>query len=213
MAAYDEAIRLDPKLAYTFANRASAKDTLGDLNGAYRDAVEALQLDPNNKSAQQVREKLRTALGNPSDVTEKQPIKPVEPVIEKEKDKPVVVTAEGSRVALVIGNADYRFATKLANPVNDASDITTKLRSLGFDVVEGRNLDRPGMDNVIRQFSRKLDNASLALFFYAGHGMQVGGRNYLVPIDAKLERPGDLNLDAVDVSLVLQQMESRSAST
>jgi uncharacterized caspase-like protein len=86
--------------------------------------------------------------------------------------------------------------------------MAAKLRQLGFDVVEGRNLDRSGMDGKIREFSRKLDNASLALFFYAGHGMQVGGKNYLVPVDAKLERPGDLNLDAVDVSLVLQQMEA-----
>jgi len=75
-------------------------------------------------------------------------------------------------------------------------------------VVEGKNLDRRGMDDAIRQFSRKLEGADLALFFYAGHGVQVNDKNYLVPIDAKLERPADLALDAVDISTVLAQMEA-----
>jgi uncharacterized caspase-like protein len=74
-------------------------------------------------------------------------------------------------------------------------------------VVAGSNLDRHGMDDAIREFGRKLEGADLALFFYAGHGLQVGGKNYLVPVDAKLERAGDLALDAVDISTVLAQME------
>jgi uncharacterized caspase-like protein len=74
--------------------------------------------------------------------------------------------------------------------------------------VEGKNLDRRGMDEAIREFGRKLDGADLALFFYAGHGLQVNGKNYLVPIDARLERPGDLALDAVDIGNVLAQMEA-----
>ena len=112
------------------------------------------------------------------------------------------------RVALVVGNGGYRFATTLNNPANDATDVSAALRRLGFDVVEGRDLDRPAMDDIIREFGRKLDRADLALFFYAGHGLQVGGKNYLLPIDAKLERAGDLALDAVDVSVVLAQMEA-----
>jgi hypothetical protein len=112
------------------------------------------------------------------------------------------------RVALVIGNSDYRSAGKLANPTNDAVDMAAALRKLGFAVVEGRNLDRRGMDDIVRQFGRKLDGADLALFFYAGHALQVGGKNYLVPVDAALERPGDLALDAVDVGVILAQMET-----
>jgi hypothetical protein len=122
---------------------------------------------------------------------------------------PTAVTSNLThRVALVIGNGDYRSTTKLLNPPNDAADMASALRKIGFDVVEGKDLDHRGMDNAIREFGRKLDNADLAVFFYAGHGLQVGGKNYLVPIDAKLERPGDLALDAMDVSLVLAQMES-----
>jgi Caspase domain len=118
------------------------------------------------------------------------------------------LAAPGRRVALVVGNGEYRSATPLANPVNDATDMARALRQLGFDVVEGKNLDRRGMDDSIREFGRKLDGADLALFFYAGHGLQVNGKNYLVPIDAKLERPGDLVLDAVDIGNVLAQMEA-----
>jgi len=112
------------------------------------------------------------------------------------------------RVALVIGNGDYRSAPRLTNPTNDAADMSAALRKLGFDVVDGENLDRRGMDDAIRTCGTKLDRADLAAFFYAGHGLQVAGKNYLVPIDARLERPGDLALDAVDVGVVLAQMEA-----
>ncbi len=111
-------------------------------------------------------------------------------------------------MALVVGNSDYQFAKKLPNPKNDAADMAAMLRRLKFDVVEGTNLDRRGMDDAIRQFGRKLEGADLAVFFYAGHGLQVGGKNYIVPIDAKLERPADLALDTVEVSTVMDQMEA-----
>jgi uncharacterized caspase-like protein len=117
-------------------------------------------------------------------------------------------SGRGGRVALVIGNGAYRHATTLPNPGNDARDIARSLRGLGFDVVEGIDLEKHGMEAKIREFGRKLDRADLALFFYAGHGLQVADKNYLVPVDAKLERPGDLTLDTVTVDDVLAQMES-----
>ena len=110
----------------------------------------------------------------------------VSPLVEQVEQKVTVVS--GRRVALVIGNGNYRFATKLGNPSNDASDIANALRKLGFEVVEGRDLDKRGIEDKLREFSRKLAGAKLALFFYAGHGMQVAGKNYLVPVDAKLEQ-------------------------
>jgi uncharacterized caspase-like protein len=118
-----------------------------------------------------------------------------------------VASAAPDRVALVIGNGAYRNAGALANPANDAADVAALLRNIGFDVVDGRDLDKRSMEGKIRDFSRKVDHASLVVFFYAGHGLQVGGRNYLVPVDARLERPGDLNFETIDVSLVLQQFE------
>jgi uncharacterized caspase-like protein len=114
----------------------------------------------------------------------------------------------GPRVALIVGNGAYQHSTRLPNPSNDATDIAAALRKIGFDVVEGRDLDKRGMEEKVREFGRKLDRAELALFFYAGHGLQVGGRNYLVPVDAKLERAGDLNFEAIDVGHVLGMMEA-----
>jgi len=116
--------------------------------------------------------------------------------------------ASDGRVALVIGNGAYKNAPELPNPPNDAADMAAALRRIGFDVVEGRNLAKRAMEDKIREFSHKLDNAKVALFFYAGHGLQVGGKNYLVPIDAELERPGDLDFETIDIGLVLAQMES-----
>ena len=70
------------------------------------------------------------------------------------------------------------------------------------------DLDKRGMEDKAREFGCKLDKASLALFFYAGHGLQVAGKNYLVPVDAKLERAGDLSFEAIDVAQILAQMEA-----
>ena len=136
------------------------------------------------------------------------PSRPAAPVTAAPAQTAISSAEFGHRVALVIGNGDYRVANRLTNPTNDAGDMAAVLRRLGFDVVEGKNLDRRAMDDAIREFGRKLEGADLALFFYAGHGLQVGGKNYLVPIDAKLERAGDLLLDTVEVGTVLAQMEA-----
>jgi uncharacterized caspase-like protein len=111
-------------------------------------------------------------------------------------------------VALVIGNDAYRHAPPLPNPGNDAVDIAQALRELGFEVVEGRDLDWAGIRAKVKEFDSKLDNASLALFFYAGHSVQMDGRNYLVPVDARLDRAGTLDRDAFDLLSVLRPMEA-----
>ena len=119
--------------------------------------------------------------------------------------------AEG-RVALVIGNATYVNTAPLANPGNDVSDIAGALRRLTFQVIEGRDLDKRSMERIIRQFAVELAGADVALFYYAGHGLQVGGQNYLIPTDAKLSGEGDIDFESVPLSLVLKQME-REAKT
>jgi hypothetical protein len=121
---------------------------------------------------------------------------------------PAIVQA-ADRVALVIGNGAYVNATQLPNPPNDAADMAKALRDIGFDVVEGIDLDRRGMEERIREFGDRVAAAKVALFFYAGHGLQVAGKNYLVPVNAKLERPGHLDLEALDVQVVLAQMEAQ----
>ena len=111
------------------------------------------------------------------------------------------------RVALVIGNGAYKHAPALANPRNDAEGMAAALRRMKFEVVSGIDLDKPAMERLLRDFVAKLDNADLALVFYAGHGLQVHGRNYFVPVDAKLERETDLAFEAVSLELVQQVLE------
>lgn len=111
------------------------------------------------------------------------------------------------RVALVIGNSAYQHVPKLPNPDNDAGDMAAKLKGLGFEVVVGRDLDLAGVRNTIRDFVARLDGADLALFYYAGHGLQVNGENYIAPIDAKLLSYIDLDFEAVPMNLILSAME------
>ena len=111
------------------------------------------------------------------------------------------------RVALVIGNGAYATLPKLANPPTDAAAIAARLRTLGFDVMEGIDLGKAAMDESVRSFGRKAVAADVALVFYAGHGVQVGGRNYLVPVDAGLPtREQDLRYDFVDVAGIMGEL-------
>jgi hypothetical protein len=115
--------------------------------------------------------------------------------------------AAQKRVALIVGNAAYVNASALANPVNDAGDIAAALTGVGFQVVLGTDLSKPAFDTKVREFARALDKADVALFFYAGHGLQVTGRNYLLPVDAKLQIERDLDFEAVSLDFILKQME------
>lgn len=121
----------------------------------------------------------------------------------------VSVASASKRVALVIGNAAYKNVPVLANPYNDATDMATKLKSLGFSVVEGLDTDLLGLRRKIGDFVDQLDKADLAMFYYAGHGLQVNGKNYLVPVDAVMESSLDLEFEAVPVDLILSAMEAR----
>jgi uncharacterized caspase-like protein len=91
------------------------------------------------------------------------------------------------RAALVVGNAHYTHAPALANPRNDAQDVADSLKKVGFEVTLGLDLDQTGLARVIDDFARALDAADVGLFFYAGHGLQINEKNYLVSTGAKLE--------------------------
>jgi uncharacterized caspase-like protein len=97
------------------------------------------------------------------------------------------------RVALVIGNSAYKNAPVLMNPKNDAQDIGKSLRDLGFFTIVATDLDRNGMNDVLDRFSRAVGGAEIALVYYSGHGMQFAGKNYLLPVEARLENADDVN--------------------
>jgi uncharacterized caspase-like protein len=97
------------------------------------------------------------------------------------------------RVALVIGNSAYTNAPVLMNPRNDAQDIGKSLRDLGFFTIVATDLDRNAMNDVLDRFSRAVGGAEIALVYYSGHGMQFAGKNYLLPVEARLENADDVN--------------------
>jgi formylglycine-generating enzyme required for sulfatase activity len=119
--------------------------------------------------------------------------------------------ASQRRVALVIGNANYQ-SSPLRNPVNDAEDTASALRSLGFQVTLGTDMTRKEMRRVIRTFGESLKQGGVGLFYYSGHGMQVGGTNYLIPIGADISMEDEVQDEAVDAGSVLRKMDSAKNS-
>jgi hypothetical protein len=117
--------------------------------------------------------------------------------------------AADKRVALVVGNSAYKFTPQLPNPKNDAIAMAWTLKKFGFEVVEGLDLDKAAFDHKIREFAARLKGADAGVFFYAGHGLQVSGQNYLVPIDAKVEGFDALDFElikAVSVQRIMEQL-------
>ena len=124
---------------------------------------------------------------------------------------PTVLHAQAEkRVALVIGNSAYQHTAKLTNPANDAADMSAALKKHGFKVIEGIDLDKPAFDRKVRDFATTLKQAEAGVFFYAGHGLQVAGQNYLVPIDAKAEGIEALDFEMVRVDVIHRLMENQA---
>jgi formylglycine-generating enzyme required for sulfatase activity len=121
-------------------------------------------------------------------------------------------SAPGSdRVALVIGNAAYRNATPLSNSINDAVVMANALKSLGFELVGGKaqtNLDKNSLDNAIRKFGESIRGKTVAFLYYSGHGVQVDGRNYLIPTSANVAAKTDVKYELVNVDNVLDDMNA-----
>ncbi len=111
------------------------------------------------------------------------------------------------RLALVIGNSAYE-SSPLKNPVNDANDMGKMLKGLGFEVISLLNANQKQMESAIRTFQGKLGKETVGMFFYAGHGMQVGGVNYLVPVGAKITQESDVKYECVDAGRVLDAMHT-----
>jgi hypothetical protein len=114
------------------------------------------------------------------------------------------------RIALVVGNSAYQNVTRLDNPKNDAKLMADTLGSLGFTLIGGRaqlDLDKSALDTAVQNFGRQIQGADVALFYYAGHGVQVSGSNYLVPVGANPTREADVDFQMVDINLVLRQMQ------
>ena len=125
---------------------------------------------------------------------------------EREKSNSATTTSD-KRIALVIGNSAYKNTAALPNPVNDATDMTKALTDLGFEVISGTDQTKAQMQNLIRQFGTRLaDTKAVGLFFYAGHGISVGGTNYLIPVDADIQAEDEIEEASVSINFLLNKM-------
>jgi hypothetical protein len=114
------------------------------------------------------------------------------------------------RVALVVGNSAYANAASLRNPRNDANDFAEALRRMGFEVELGLDLDQQGFARTIENFARTLDGADVGLFFFAGHGLQMNEKNYLVSANARLESEFLLSSETIELDAIVRLMESKA---
>jgi len=127
-------------------------------------------------------------------------VKPVSP-------NKLFTIGNGKRYALVIGNSDYKSVPKLPNSVNDANEIAKALQATGFNVSKYENIDLRMMQDVIRNFGSKLGRNDVGLFYFAGHGVQVKGKNYLIPVGENIKKSFEVPSSAIDADLVLATME------
>ena len=115
--------------------------------------------------------------------------------------------AKAKRLALVIGNGAYKDAP-LPNPMNDAADMAKVLEASGFTVIKRENATLREMHLALREFGDRLDRQGTGLFYFAGHGMQVRGRNYLIPVDADIAREDEVAFTALDLGAVMEKLDS-----
>ena len=121
--------------------------------------------------------------------------------------KQLEVMRTEKRVALVIGNSNYA-TSRLRNPVNDAKAMTIKLRSLGFEVIEKIDVERKDLRRAIRDFGRRIRAGGVGLFYFAGHGVQFQGQNYIMPVGADVAEQDDIDDEGISVNYVLSRMGS-----
>ena len=229
---YDQAAQLDPEGALNYARRGETDEKKGDIAAAradFRQALEVIggdQLDrtQGQRVARQGLQRLDAAVA----VVMDQP-KTVAPATfatadPKGVESPAVAGAPGAespkvgamptattnekRVALVIGNSKYQSVPKLPNPSHDAAAIADALRAVGFgDVRLVNDATRDNLVDALKSFATAADSADWAVIYYAGHGMEMAGENYLVPVDAKLATDRDVSFEAVALTQVMGATE------
>jgi tetratricopeptide (TPR) repeat protein len=214
---FDAAIAATPDFVLAYAYRGLAFEGKGDIERARTDYEKALTGSSAYDTAEEARllasKRLASLSSTPTIATPPNALLPeasntsaVAPHPSPNIDANTLV---GRRVALVIGNSTYANVARLGNPANDARLMAETLRSLGFRLVGESaqlDLDKSALDRVVQQFGAESRGADVGLFYYAGHGVQVRGLNYLVPVDANPTHEADVDFQMLDANLVLRQM-------
>jgi tetratricopeptide (TPR) repeat protein len=207
VADYTEAIRYDPGYTNAYTRRGLTYESMGDRERARADFRTALSLPaPKDDNWAHETARARLALLPEARTEPRTPSPPLAP------GPASTANDGGSRIALVIGNGAYQNEGKLGNTTNDARAMSAALRDIGFEVIEGTDLDYAGMERLIRDFLRRAVSARVALLFFSGHGSQIDGKNYLLPIDAKPVTRATIAFERIDLDRILAGMEDDSRS-
>ena len=130
------------------------------------------------------------------------------PAKPSQSNQPPPVINQGRRVALVIGNASYSSVPQLMNPTNDAREVTRALQATGFEVIRLENADLRQMQDAVRSFGNRLGKNDVGLFYFSGHGVQVKGKNFLIPVKENIKQSFEVPSSAIDADLILATMEN-----
>lgn len=215
LADYDQLLRRYPYDAATYVERGRTYEKKGDLARARADFERALKERGSQfkKAHEDARAQLAAldqsgqAAGKPA-APAAAAAAPVSPSAASKAPVQSAAQQKGRRVALVIGNSNYQHTPKLANPVRDAQAVAASLRSIGFETVTvGNDMARDKLTDTLRGFVREAESADWAMVYYAGHGIEVGGVNYLIPVDARLETDRDTSFEAVSLDQVLTAVD------
>ena len=214
IADFSQSINIDAKYIRAFYNRGVAWERKGKLDEALADYKYFADLDPTFPDVQKAIARVSAAV----EATAVKPPKIGNKVAAKSaaaqaaqisppNDAPVAaMPIEETRVALVIGNSAYKKVPLLPNPINDASDVSESLKQLGFTVKTLTNVTFDEMRRNVISFGRQAQGAEIALVFFAGHGMEIGGENWLIPIDAELLSDTDAESEAISLKTVMLQV-------
>ena len=226
LADYADSIRNEPEFAPAYTGRGLTYERLGEYNKAKAEFQTALRVSENSgrgdnsKSARETAEARLAALSSgapqpiflpvPSRATSTTSVPTIAvtaPIV-----TPAVANAsaakEGRRVALIIGNSSYKSVPALSNPQRDAEKLAAALRAIGFETVTlASNATREKMLDALRTFAGVADRADWAMVYYAGHGIEVNGVNYLVPVDAKMKSDRDITFEAMPLDQVLSAID------
>jgi tetratricopeptide (TPR) repeat protein len=187
----DKAIALAPRVARAYSQRGAIYELQGDLGRAIADYDDALKLNAALPEARRGRDRVQKAL------TER-------PALATPVTARPLAVAPDRRVALVIGNSQYRSAAFLPNPRRDAAAVADALRQVGFETVElVQDVDRDGMVKALRAFRSQADQADWALVYFAGHGIEIEHSNYVIPTDARLVDDRDVKTEAISYEELL----------
>ena len=198
IADYSEAIRLRPHSRAAYRNRGNAWSAKGDDARTTADYTEAARLNPKPTE-------VASAIGRAGGPTETAAAPCAAAEIRGRRPVPCI----GRRVALVIGNSAYAAVPALFNPERDASAIAETLRSIGFaSVITRNNVSRKELVKALKRFQDEVERSDWAVIYYAGHGVEVGGINYLVPVDGRLKDDRDVQDEAVPLERVLASVEN-----